>query len=72
MKYLGEIEDPKDLVTKEYIFNAIYPVGSIYMSVNATSPETLFGGTWQKLKGNFCSVRVVAIHLEVLAVAQML
>lgn len=53
MKYLGEIEDPKDLVTKEYIFNAIYPVGSIYMSVNATSPETLFGGTWQKIEGQF-------------------
>lgn len=24
----------------------VYPVGSIYMSVNSTSPATLFGGTW--------------------------
>ena len=24
----------------------IFPVGSIYMSVNSTSPATLFGGTW--------------------------
>ena len=26
-----------------------YPIGSIYMSVNATSPATLFGGTWEAL-----------------------
>lgn len=31
----------------------VYPVGSIYMSVNATSPATLFGGTWQRLKDRF-------------------
>ena len=24
----------------------MYPVGSIYMSVNSTSPASLFGGTW--------------------------
>lgn len=31
----------------------IYPVGSIYMSVNSTNPGTLFGGTWQQLKDRF-------------------
>ena len=31
----------------------VYPVGSIYMSVNSTSPSTLFGGTWERLKDTF-------------------
>lgn len=31
----------------------VYPVGSIYMSVDSTSPATLFGGTWQKIEGRF-------------------
>jgi len=31
----------------------IYPVGSIYMSVNSTNPGTLFGGTWSQLKDRF-------------------
>lgn len=32
---------------------SIYPVGSIYMSVDSTSPNTLFGGTWERLKDRF-------------------
>ena len=28
-----------------------YPVGAIYMSVDSTSPATLFGGTWAALGG---------------------
>lgn len=30
-----------------------YPVGAIYLSVNSTSPETLFGGEWQRITDTF-------------------
>ncbi len=33
--------------------DVIYPVGSIYLSVNSTSPSTLFGGTWEQIKDRF-------------------
>ena len=28
----------------------LYPVGSVYISFNPTSPQTLFGGTWVRMK----------------------
>ena len=30
-----------------------YPVGSIYLAFNHTSPATLFGGTWERIYGAF-------------------
>ena len=33
--------------------NSVYPIGSIYMSVNSADPGTLFGGTWQQIKDRF-------------------
>lgn len=37
----------------ETLFNRIYPVGSIYMSVNSTNPGTIFGGTWEQIQGRY-------------------
>ena len=31
----------------------VYPIGSIYMSVNSTDPGVLFGGTWQRIQDTF-------------------
>jgi len=31
----------------------LYPVGSIYLSVNDTNPGTFIGGTWERLKDQF-------------------
>lgn len=35
------------------LLGKVYPIGSIYMSVNNTDPATLFGGTWVELTGRF-------------------
>lgn len=37
----------------ENILQAVYPVGSIYISTVATSPASLFGGTWEQIKDVF-------------------
>lgn len=36
------------------LLDVIYPVGAIYLSVNSTSPATLFGGgTWERIEDKF-------------------
>lgn len=32
------------------LLDIVYPVGAIYMSINATSPASIVGGTWSKLE----------------------
>lgn len=31
----------------------IWPIGSVYISVNSTDPSSLFGGKWEQLKDRF-------------------
>lgn len=33
--------------------DVLYPIGAIYISLNETSPTTLFGGTWTRIGGRF-------------------
>lgn len=39
-----EIEEIKEAIRN--MWSTIYPVGSIYISVSATNPGTIWGGTW--------------------------
>lgn len=38
---------------KATIFDAIYPIGSLYISAKDSDPSTLFGGSWQKIEDRF-------------------
>lgn len=35
------------------IFNVVYPIGSIYISVIDVNPGTMFGGSWERVAGRF-------------------
>lgn len=39
--------------TAQGILEKAYPVGSVYMSLNSTNPETLFGGKWAPIRDRF-------------------
>lgn len=42
-----------DVLTSDTTLNMIYPIGSIYLSVNETNPGSLFGGVWEQIKDKF-------------------
>lgn len=53
---LGGLRNTVNTLTEKFasIIDVVYPVGSIYMSVNAADPSKLFSGTlWEKLEGRF-------------------
>lgn len=35
------------------LLDIVYPVGSIYISVNNVSPANSVGGIWEKIEGRF-------------------
>ena len=49
----NEEQEETPVIDNATICSLIYPVGSIYMSVNSTSPATLFGGTWSRINGYY-------------------
>lgn len=40
-------------ISKEQLLDMVYPVGSLYMSMNQTDPSELFGGSWERIKDRF-------------------
>ena len=40
-------------ITKTQLVNLVYPVGSIYLSMNEANPSTYLGGTWVQIPGRF-------------------
>lgn len=55
-KVSEKIEDTKSEVEEliySNLINFIYPIGSIYMSVNNVSPSSFLGGTWEQIKDRF-------------------
>ncbi len=51
---MGEIYGMIEQKTnRKDLIDIIYPIGSIYMSVNSVTPSTLFGGVWEQIQGKF-------------------
>lgn len=52
---IADINGNMDLIDAAVsaILGTVYPVGSIYMSVNSASPASLFGGTWEQIQDTF-------------------
>ena len=48
---INELEETK--VSLSELINLIYPIGSVYISVNNVSPQTFLGGTWEQIKDRF-------------------
>lgn len=50
---VGTPTEDEDAVNKISLLDLVYPVGSIYLAYNHTSPASLFGGTWTRIENQF-------------------
>ena len=49
----GEVSAGTLTVGGKRLLDLVYPIGAVYMSLNAANPATLFGGTWAAIEGKF-------------------
>jgi len=53
-KVCGDLQVDSLTIGTTSFLDKVYPVGSLYLSVNNTNPSALFGGTWeQSAQGSF-------------------
>lgn len=47
------VSNPNSSISREELLDLVYPVGSVYISFNNTSPKDFLGGTWTQLQDRF-------------------
>lgn len=50
MKHYRKKENIDKKVDISKVVNILYPIGSIYISADGTSPATLFDGIWEQIE----------------------
>lgn len=47
------VSNPNSSISREELLDLVYPVGSVYISFNNTSPKDFLGGAWTQLQDRF-------------------
>lgn len=50
---IGDPVSDSDAVSKLFVLNAVYPIGSVYFNIDDVSPQTILGGIWEKMTDGF-------------------
>lgn len=50
---VNSITSSQNILGNQSICDLIYPVGSIYLSVDGSNPSLVFGGAWEQIKDRF-------------------